>query len=103
MKKLKHSIVLAIMKIFLVQLLLLLGIFCSYAKKTEGQNTLDRQVTLRLRNEKIKNVLAEIEKVSDLKFIYSPEIIRSSRKVNLIVSGKKLELVLRQLLDPLEV
>lgn len=103
MKKLTQSIALAIMKISLVQLIILLGAFCSFAKPTEGQSALDQQVTLHLKNIRIKNVLSEIEKMSDVKFIYSPELIRSSRKVDVVANRKKLELVLQELLTPLDV
>ncbi|MBV4358259.1 SusC/RagA family TonB-linked outer membrane protein [Pinibacter aurantiacus] len=103
MKKLTHPIALAIMRISLIQFFLVVGVFCSYAKTSEGQNVLDKKVSLHLKNEKIKNVLSELEKISDVKFVYSPEIIRSSTKVNVDASGKKLDLVLQELLNPLEV
>ncbi|MDH7461780.1 TonB-dependent receptor [Chitinophagaceae bacterium 26-R-25] len=103
MKKLTHPIALAIMRISLIQFFLVVGVFCSYAKTSEGQNVLDKKVSLHLKNEKIKNVLSELEKISDVKFVYSPEIIGSSRKVNVDANGKKLDLVLQELLNPLDV
>lgn len=103
MKKLTHSIALAIMRISLVQFFLVVGVFCSYAKTSEGQNVLDKKVSLHLKNEKVKNVLSELEKISDVKFVYSPEIIRSSTKVNVNANNKKLNFVLQELLNPLDV
>lgn len=103
MKKLTHPIALAIMRISLIQFFLVVGVFCSYAKTSEGQNVLDKKVSLHLKNEKIKNVLSELEKISDVRFVYSPELIGSSTKVNVDANGKKLDLVLQELLNPLNV
>src|SRR5579872_7516085 len=99
-KGLSHQIAIAIMKISLVPVLLLMLALCSYANDSRGQK-LERKITLKVTDEEIRNVFTELEKKTEFRFVYSPELIGSSRKVSLDVREKELSKVLTELLNPL--
>ena len=100
-KGLSLQIAIAIMKISLIPALLLLLVFCSYANDSSGQKLLDKKITLKVTGWTIKEVFTELEKKTDLRFVYSPELIESSRKVDLDAQQKELYKVLTELLTPL--
>src|SRR6185312_10863101 len=101
-KDLRRQIAIAIMKISLIPLLLLVLVFCSYAKDSRGQKILEKKITLKVADEEVRMVFTELEKRTDVKFVYSPELIESSRKVNLDVKEMELYKVLAELLSPLD-
>src|SRR5215216_3516184 len=76
-KSLTRSVVIAIMKFSIIPALLMVFVFCSYAKETNAQDLLKKKITLRIKSEEVKNILSEIERLSGGKFMYSPEIIQS--------------------------
>jgi TonB-linked SusC/RagA family outer membrane protein len=100
---LSHQIAIAIMKISLIPALLLMLVLCSYASDSSGQKLLEKKVTLKLTDEKITQVFTELEKQVDIRFVYSPELIGASRKVNLDVQEKELAKVLDDLLTNLNI
>lgn len=99
-KDLSDQIVIA-MKLSLIPMLLLLLAFCSYAKDSSGQKILDRKITLKYTGE-IRAVFAALEKITEVKFVYSPELIGASRPVSIDVQDKELQKVLSDLLTPLD-
>ena len=101
-KELSDQIVIAIMKISLIPALLLMLAFCSYAKDSRGQ-LLDQKITLKATDAEIRDVFTELEKRTAFRFVYSPELIGSSRKVSLDVHDKELSGVLTELLAPLDI
>jgi len=101
-KDLRRQIAIAIMKISLIPLLLLVLVFCSYAKDSSGQKILEKKITLKVADEEVRVVFTELEKRTDVKFVYSPELIESSRRVNLDVKETELYKVLAELLSPLD-
>ena len=101
-KELSDQIAIAIMKISLIPVFVLMLAFCSYAKESSGQ-LLDQKVTLKATDEEIRNVFTELEKRTEFRFVYSPELIGSSRKVTLDVHEKELSRVLTELLSPLDI
>src|ERR1700744_2401985 len=101
-KELSDQIAIAIMKISLIPALLLTFAFCSYAKDSSGQ-LLDQKITLKATDEEIRNVFSELEKRTEFRFVYSPELIGSSRKVSLDVHDAAFSHVLTELLSPLDI
>ncbi len=101
-KELSDQIAIAIMKISLIPALLLTFAFCSYAKDSSGQ-LLDQKITLKATDEEIRNVFSELEKRTEFRFVYSPELIGSSRKVSLDVHDAAFSHVLSELLSPLDI
>ncbi|KAI9463075.1 hypothetical protein F5148DRAFT_1286206 [Russula earlei] len=91
------------MKISLIPVLILTFGWCSYATESSGQSLLDKKLALKIRNEEIKKVIYQIEKITDAKFMYSPQLIQSFRKVDLTVNNQKLSDVLMELFTPLDI
>ncbi|MEO5683214.1 MAG: TonB-dependent receptor [Chitinophagaceae bacterium] len=102
-KNLTRSVVIAIMKFSIIPALLLFFAFCSFASPVNSQDLLNKKITIRVRSEEVQAVLAEIEKLSGGKFMYSPEIIRSTRKVSLSAKNEKISDILTRLLQPLAI
>ncbi len=97
-KQLSRQIAIAIMKISLVPILLLMLVFCAYASDSNGQRLLDKKITLKLTNEEIRTVFVELAKQCQARFVYSPELIGASRKIDLDVKDKELYKVLSEML-----
>ncbi|HLZ88309.1 MAG TPA: carboxypeptidase-like regulatory domain-containing protein, partial [Puia sp.] len=91
------------MKISLVPALILMLVLCSYASDSRGQKLLEKKVTLQLVDEELRNVLTALEKQTDVKFVYSPELIGASRKVSVDAKEKELYKVLTDLLGSLNI
>ncbi|MBC7889711.1 MAG: TonB-dependent receptor [Ferruginibacter sp.] len=91
------------MKIAFVQLLIMLFVFSAAAKKMTGQEILDRPVSLFVENIKIKDALQKIQKIADVKFVFSSRAIDANRKVSFNVSGKKLGEFLNEIILPLHI
>src|SRR4051794_12932404 len=102
-KKLSHQIVLAIMKISIIPALLLMLAMCSYANDSAGQLFLEKKITLRAEQVEIKNVLAGIERITKIHFVYSPELIDASMKVSINAHKKEVSAILARLLPPLHI
>ena len=89
------------MKFSIIPALLFAFVFCSYAKETGAQDLLKKRITLKIKSEEVKNILSEIERLSGGKFMYSPEIIQSNRKVSIVARNEEVAAVLNRLLQPL--
>ncbi|WP_373514093.1 carboxypeptidase-like regulatory domain-containing protein, partial [Persicitalea sp.] len=72
----------------------------SLALDVSAQEILDQRISVRAVDLKINTVLSYIEENSEVKFSYSPNLIRSSRKVTLNASNERLSVVLDKLLVP---
>nr|WP_293843496.1 TonB-dependent receptor [uncultured Arsenicibacter sp.] len=83
-------------------LFLLVFVGVSFAYDGYSQEVLNKRITLKLENQSIKRVLNEIERNAEVKFIYSPTLIRSDRKLNLNIDNQSLGDVLRNVLNPLQ-
>lgn len=84
---------------------LTLMLFCGfvYANKGFGQDILNTPVTLTFKDVEVKKALQLIEKKVEVKFVYSSSTINATQKVSLNANSKKLELILNELFNPLEV
>lgn len=87
------------MKVTLINMLITsVSIVMAYAIDTNGQEVLDRKITLRTENAEVKAVLAEIERKVDVKFTYRSKLIQNRERVSLNVTDEVLSSVLDQLL-----
>lgn len=77
--------------------------FAAFAKKADAQGILDKLVTLDVKNEEVKKVIAEIKWKTEVEFIFSSTSIQTSRKVSIKASDKKLKDVLDELFRPLNI
>ncbi|QNE40841.1 SusC/RagA family TonB-linked outer membrane protein [Hymenobacter sp. NBH84] len=64
------------------------------------QVVLERHVSFQAESQTIESVLKQLEKQLDVHFVYSPQLIGSSRRVTLRVTDEPLEKVLNELLAP---
>lgn len=62
---------------------------------------LEKSVSVSVQNAEMKTALAQLERVADIRFIYSPKLIQADRKVNLEVKNERLSEVLNKLLLPM--
>ncbi len=92
------------MRLTLLQLLLgLLVANVSVATDGRAQDALNRRITLQVANRNVSDVLARIEKLADVKFSYSPDLIQTDRRVTVSQVNEPLAQVLDALLEPLQV
>ncbi|MBD2752486.1 TonB-dependent receptor [Spirosoma validum] len=68
-----------------------------------GQEVLNRPISVSIENLQIEQAVKKIGKLASVRFIYSPQVIRSDRKVSLSVQNQPLSEVLNSLLTPLHV
>lgn len=100
------GLVLLIMKISILQLLLAAifsGLAIASPENSFGQTVLDEVISIRVENEKVKSILAQIERSIETKFAYNPQSIPVNRKVSLVLENEKLSDVLDRLLAPFHV
>ncbi len=92
------------MRLTLLQLLLaVLFVNISLAIDGSAQDVLNRRITLQLSNRHVSAVLSHIEKLADVKFSYSPDLIQANKRVSISTTNEPLSQVLATLLDPLQV
>jgi TonB-linked SusC/RagA family outer membrane protein len=95
-----RNTLLFLMKITLIHVLISsVTIVFSYALETHGQSLLNRTVSLRLENRKVKDVLSEIEVKTGVSFTYRPRLIRNIKNVTLNGSNLRLEDILAHVFD----
>ena len=77
--------------------------FCSvmaFAKPTKAQQILNREVSVKMTNVSLKSVLQEIEKQTNVHFVYSNNAVKTNTNVSLQTSNEPLTTVLPKLLSP---
>ncbi len=93
MKKTQQTshLLLTIMKISLLQLTMaMLFVGVSYAFESKAQEVLNKAVSIKVEDTKLRMVLSQIEQQTDAKFVYNSKAIQADRKVSLNLSDKKL-------------
>ena len=85
---------------FLHALLIAVCSVAATAKKTEAQQILNREVSVKFSNTNLRMALVEIEKQAHVRFVYSTNFIQSDKTVNLQASHQTLASVLSKLLLP---
>src|SRR5882762_10838825 len=88
-----------IMKITLIHMLLTsVTIVCASALDSSGQGVLERKVTVRFENAKVKDVLSEIQKITGVNFTYRSHLLKNIKKVTLNATDVQLGDILSQVL-----
>lgn len=102
MKKSKRVLI-QCMKLSLIQALFAcVMVSAAWATDVSAQELLDQRVTIQVYDEKVKTVLTTLEKLANVKFSYSPQVIQSHRKVSFKAQNEPLGDVLNRLLSSLE-
>lgn len=93
-----------VMRLTLLHLLLgVLFVNVSLATDGSAQDVLNRRITLQVSDQNVSEVLARIEKLADVKFSYSPDLIQVNKRITLSTINQPLAQVLSTLLHPLQV
>lgn len=74
----------------------------SFAHEGTAQDLLNKRISVQANNEKVQTILTAIEADADVRFSYSPNLIRASRRISLNVAGEPLGAVLNKLLTPIK-
>ncbi|MBA4166885.1 MAG: TonB-dependent receptor [Chitinophagaceae bacterium] len=99
-KQLVAKLLLA-MKITFAQIALAAIFACSlYANESDGQNILDKPVTIFGRNIAIDKVIAKMENQTGVEFIYSSNFVATGRKISCSATEVKLGLFIETFLKP---
>lgn len=75
----------------------------SYALEVSGQKVLEQKVTLQLSNADVEKVLDKIETVTNVKFLYNPQIFGNDTKATYKFRNEPLSEVLNKILYPYQV
>lgn len=103
MKK-NYDLIIQCMKISLVQIVIAISfVGISLAKNAEAQEILSRKISIQANDEKLKNVLIQIEKSASVKFFYSPQAIKASQKVSIKTQNESIANTLDKLFIPLNI
>ena len=90
-----------IMRITLSQLVIAIIISgVSYAANSKAQGVLDNSVKIEQKSSSLSNVLKQLEKVADVKFVYSKNIIDVEQSASVSADNRTLASVLDELLVP---
>ncbi len=85
----------------LLPLLIILCLGTRPVCAADGQEILNRPISLTLESVDVKRALTQIEKLANVRFVYSGQTIQTSRKVSLSAVNRKLSSVLDEVLTPL--
>jgi TonB-linked SusC/RagA family outer membrane protein len=92
--------VLAFIKIAFVQIALaLLFSALTYAFETNGQQVLEKRVSIKANNERIKSVLKKIENQVAVTFTYNADLVKNRKSVTITFDSTRLSDALDQLFD----
>lgn len=75
----------------------------AYITPAQAEGVLDKKITIVIEQKEVKEVLSEISKLGEIKFVYSAQRIPSRKKVSILANEKRVGDVLDQLLEPLDV
>ena len=68
-----------------------------------GEDVLNRKISIAVEQKEIRTILSEISKLAEIKFVYSAQRIPCRKKVSIQAQDEKLGNVLNSLLEPLDV
>ena len=74
------SIAIYAMKFSIYQIIAITLLTCTAAAKdSDAQGLLDKRVSLKAEQQDFKSVIAQVEQLTDVKFVYSTKAIKSSK------------------------
>jgi len=103
-KRLVNQLIYGFMRVGLLPLLLILSLSAViYAKPSNGQQVLNRRVTVAADQREIRTILNELSRQAEIKFVYSSQKIPTRKKVSLQAKDQRLGDVLHTIFAPLNV
>ncbi|WP_421829149.1 TonB-dependent receptor [Larkinella sp.] len=101
---LKNKTVYALMRLSVLQILLIgLLTAVAYARESDAQDLLKRNISLKAENVSLQKALSEIESRANVRFAYSRSMIPVDEKVSISALNEPLSTVLDRLLSPLQI
>lgn len=92
------------MRISVTQIFLVILFTCAaLAKNVEAQGILNKEISINITQGKIKDILKEIQNQANVKFVYSPSVIKSERTASVNAVNKRLGDILSETLDGLNI
>jgi len=73
----------------------------SLAEPGHAQQLLDRPVTIQVSGQDLKSILAQLERLTNSRFVYRPALVRTVQPIRLTARNERLASVLDRLLKPL--
>lgn len=89
------------MRLMIVQILIFISFFSSYATDARGQEALNKKISITANNTELKSVLEKVQTLADAKFVFSPTIINVKRKLSFSLQDKTVADFLIQVVKPL--
>lgn len=74
-----------------------------YAKKTNGQEVLDKKINLVAEQKEVKLILTEISKLAEINFVYSAQRIPCRKKVSVSAHDTRLGDILDDMFEPMNI
>src|SRR5689334_6924213 len=97
-KPIQHGL-LFLMKVTMFSILISsFSLAMATAHSSAGQETLERKVTIDVKNSEFQDVLLHLAKQARVKFVYSPQIVKKEKKVTLALNEVSLADALSELL-----
>lgn len=101
MKKPVHEKFMFIMRVSLLQILFIVAIFSlAHASDVSGQEILNRKISIRIKRGNIREILAQIEKQTEVKFLFYSQLLPENEEITIHASRERLGAVLDKILLP---
>jgi len=92
------------MRVTLLQFFLVLScVSYSFAGKADGQEILDKKISLNLSSKEMKTVLKMITSSAEVGFTYNSRILPENKKISIIANEERLGDVLNRILSPFDI
>lgn len=96
--------ILLVMRITVLQLVLAVTFACTvYANDISAQDVLNKRVTLTVPPTQISGIITLLQQQTGIRFLYSPEAIRTDRKLSFSANNEKLGVLLEKVLKPMDI
>lgn len=102
-KRLTNAIIVCMKHTSIQIIIYALFTFTALANDINGQDILDKPVTVDFKNEEVKNVIIELKRKTEVDFIFSSTSIQVNQKISIKANEKKLKEVLDEILTPLRI
>jgi len=98
------SLAIYAMRVSIYQILAITIFTCAaFANKTDAQEFLNKPISIKAEQTDIKTIIAKTELLANVKFVYSPQLINSDRKITINVINQKLKYFLENSLKRYDV
>ncbi|MFZ6012929.1 MAG: TonB-dependent receptor, partial [Bacteroidota bacterium] len=91
------------MKITITQFIVAITFTCATLARHVDAQVLDKEISLSVNHMEIRQILRQIQKQAEVKFVYSPSAIGVDRKISVHVTNEKLSEILDDVLRPLDI